>query len=61
MIPRRPLLRYHGAKYRIAPRIIEHFPAHRIYVEPFGGGAGVLLSPSACERGRPLFATRQAG
>ncbi len=43
MIPRRPILRYHGAKYRIAARIIEHFPAHRIYVEPYGGGAGVLL------------------
>ncbi len=41
--PRRPPLRYHGGKFRIAARIIEHFPAHRIYVEPFGGGGGVLM------------------
>jgi DNA adenine methylase len=38
-----PILIYRGSKYKIAPKIIELFPKHKIYIDCFGGGGGMLI------------------
>ena len=40
---RSPAIRYHGAKFRLASWLLQYFPPHDCYVEPYGGAAGVLV------------------
>jgi DNA adenine methylase len=44
----RPVLRYHGGKFRLAPRLLQLFPPHRVYTEAYGGGCNVLLQKARC-------------
>lgn len=43
-------LTYYGGKQRLASQIVAMMPAHRVYFEPFAGGAAVLFAKPRAER-----------
>lgn len=45
----KPLTSWYGGKSRLAPIIASKLPQHRIYLEPFGGMAGVLMAKEPSE------------
>ncbi len=42
------ILKYPGAKNRLAPWICEYIPKHNVYLEPFAGSLAVLFNKERC-------------
>ena len=42
------ILKYPGAKNRIAKWIVEHIPTHKVYCEPFFGSGAVFFNKEPC-------------
>ncbi len=39
----KPILKYPGAKWRLAPWIASYLPEHETYIEPYCGSAAVFF------------------
>ena len=44
----KPILKYPGAKWRIADWIIDHMPPHESYVEPYFGSGAIFFNKPPC-------------